>query len=139
VRGGDDIGSRRVHRGVDGERGDVHTAVALHDLTAVVHEDQVGRADVRERHAEGVHPEVIEPLGVARGDVTGHALLEPEPGEESEPRGEALLAMQPGFVHRVERREIPPRVRGEIAGGKSVSHGSSVLTRSERGSGARRR
>ena len=35
------------------------------------------------RHAERVHPEVVEPLGVTRGDVAGDALFEAELAEDA--------------------------------------------------------
>ena len=48
----------------------------------------------REAHPERVHPEVVEALGVAGGDVAGDALVEAEPPEEAEAGGEPLLAVQ---------------------------------------------
>ena len=102
VCGGDDVGARRVHGGVDGERSRVDRSVALDDLTGVAHEDQVRDADVAEAHAEGVHPEVVGQLRVACGDVPGDALGEAEATEQPERPGQLLLAVQALLLHRVE-------------------------------------
>ena len=111
-----DVGTRRVQRGVDGERGGVHAAVALDDLALRVHEEQVGHADVAEAHAERVHPEVVEPLGVTGGDVPGDALLEAELAEEPEPGGQALLAVLALLLDGVELRQVP----AFVAAGRSA-------------------
>ena len=92
--GGDDVGAGRVHLRVDGEGGRVDRPVALDDLAVVVDADQVVDRDVLEVHAERVDPEVVGVLGVAGGDVAGDALVEPEPAEDAEGRGEALLQVQ---------------------------------------------
>ena len=63
-------------------------------LAVVVDQDEVGHRDVPEVHPEGVDPEPVVVAGIAGGDVACHALVEPEPGEEPEPGGEALLAVQ---------------------------------------------
>ena len=54
-------------------------------------------------------------LGVARGDVAGDALVEPELAEQAERRGEALLAVQALLLDGVELRE-----EGEV--GKRCGH-----------------
>ena len=46
VRGGDHVGTRRVHLRVDREGGAVHRPVALDDVALVVDEDEVGDADL---------------------------------------------------------------------------------------------
>ena len=53
-------------------------------------------------HSEGVDPEVVEPLGVAGGDVSGDALVESEPGEQPERGREPLLAMEALLLGGVE-------------------------------------
>ena len=111
VRGGDHIRTGRVHGRVDGERGGVHHGFALDDLALVVDADEVGRADVAEAHAEGVHPEVVQVLGVTGGDVAGDALFEAELAEEPEPGREALLAVQALFFDALELRQVPERPR----------------------------
>ena len=80
--------------------------VALDDLAVVVHEDEVGHADLPEVHAERVHPEVIGALGIAGGDVAGHAFVEAEAREQPEGAGEALLAMQAFFSLGAEGRRV---------------------------------
>ena len=74
VGGRDHVGPGGVDLRVDDERGLVHRPVALDDLAVVVDEDQVLDPDLLEVHAERVHPEVVEPLGIAGGDVPGDAL-----------------------------------------------------------------
>ena len=66
-----------------------------------------------EAHAERVHPEVVEPLGVAGGDVAGDALLEAELAEEPEAGGEALLAVQALLLDGLVLREVPAVVVGQ--------------------------
>ena len=105
MRGRDHVGPGRVHLRVDRERGAVDHRVALDHFARVVDADQVGDADVLEVHPERVHPEAVEVLGVAHGDVPGDTLVEPELAEQAERRGEALLAVQPFLVHRVELGE----------------------------------
>ena len=128
VRGGDDVGPRLVQRRVDGERRGVHAALALDDLALRVDEEQVGHADVAERHPERVHPEVVEPLGVTGGDVTGDALLEPELAEDAEAGGEALLAVLALLLDGVVLREVPALVAD---GGRlgQVGHGVTSCVR----------
>jgi hypothetical protein len=93
VRGRHDIRSGGVHLRVDGEGGQVHRPVAVDHLTSVVDQDEVLHADHLEVHAERIDPEVVEELGVAGGDVTGNALVEPEMPEEAKGGGEALFAV----------------------------------------------
>ena len=104
MRGGHDVGARRVHGGVDGEGGRVDRAVALDDLAGVAHEDQVGDPDVAEAHGEGVHPEVVGQLRVTCRDVPGHALGEAEATEQPQCAGQPLLAVQALLLHAGELR-----------------------------------
>lgn len=55
-------------------------------------------------HAERIDPEPVGTLGVARGDVPRHALVEAESGEQPERSGEARFAMPPLFFHGGETR-----------------------------------
>ena len=73
--------------------------------------------DQLEVHAERVDPEVVGPLGVAGGDVAGHALVEAEPPEDPERRGEALLAVQAlrGLVRELENGIVGLAGRGHVA------------------------
>ena len=90
---------------MDGEGGDIQGPVAMDDLTPLVDEQEVLHADVREAHPEGIHPEVVEQLGVARGDVTRHPFVETELAEQSERRREALFAVSSFVLDVVELRE----------------------------------
>ncbi len=121
VGGSHHVGTRLVQRRVDREGGGVDPAVTLDDLALRVHEDEVRHRDVTEGHAERVHPEVVEALGVARGDVPGDALLEPELGEETETGGEALLAVLALLLGGVVLREVPAGVAGGRLGSSDRS------------------
>ena len=107
MRGGDHVGTRRVHRRVDGERRGVHDALTLDDLAPVVDADEIGGSDVTEAHPEGVDPEVVEVLGIACGDVAGDPFFEAELAEDPEPRREPLLAVQPFLLDGFEVRQVP--------------------------------
>ena len=106
VGGGLDVGAGLVHLGVDGEGGTVDGPVALDHLTVVVDPDEVRGPDEAEGQAERVHPERVGELGVAGGEVAGHALVEAEPVEEPEGRGHPLLDVGPLRLHRVEGRQL---------------------------------
>jgi hypothetical protein len=95
VRGGDHVGPGLVDLRVDGEGGKVHWIAALNHLALVVDEDQVAHPDVLEGQSERVDPEVVRQLGVAGGDVAGHALLEAELAEDPQGGREPLLAVPP--------------------------------------------
>src|SRR3954466_12024403 len=88
---------------MDRKRGAVHGPVALHDVAVVVDQDQIRDADLREVHAERVDPEVVQPLGVAGGDVPRTALVEAAAREEPERGREPLLAVQPLVAGGCER------------------------------------
>ncbi len=77
-----------------------------------------------EVHPEGVQPEPVEVLGVAHGDVPGNTLVEPELPEQTEGRRQALLAVQPFLLHRVELGE-------EAQVGKRRGHAENLRPRSE--------
>jgi hypothetical protein len=92
VCGRDHVGPGPVHLGVDTECGVVDRALALKEFAVMVDEDQVGDADLAERHPEGVDPEGRGVLRIAGRDVSGHALGEAEAGEQAEGGREFLLA-----------------------------------------------
>ncbi len=123
--GGDDVGPGLVDLGVDGERGLVDRPVALDHGAVVVDEDEVGDPDQVEAEAERVDPEQLGVLGVAGGDVAGDALVEAEAPEEAERGSEALLAVEPLVLDRVE---LGQRVRGGT-GTVAVTCGSSAWVR----------
>ena len=76
------------------------------DRAVVVDAHQVGDRDQAEVDAERVQPEPVGELGVAHGDVAGHALAEPEATEQPERGGEALLAVDALLGRVVERRQL---------------------------------
>ena len=73
-----------------------------------------------EVHPERVHPEAVEVLGIAHGDVTGDAFVEPELAEQPERRRQALLAVEPLLLEGVEARQ-----EGQV--GKQCSHAGNVM------------
>ena len=114
--GGVDVGPRLVDLAVDGERRRVHRPVALDDVALAVDEDEIGRPDLAEAHAERVDPEPIGVLGIAAGQVAGDALVEPEAVEQPERRGHALLQVHALLVGRLELGELV---------GATIGHGCS--------------
>src|SRR6266540_4250589 len=93
MRGRDHVGTRLVDLRVDREGGLVERAVTLDHLAPLVDAQQIGGAHVTEVLPETVHPEAIEMLGIAHGDVSGRALVETEAPEEPVRGGEPLLAV----------------------------------------------
>ena len=91
---------------MDRERGAVERPVAVDDLTAMVDEQQISHANHLEVHPERVDPEVVEELGIARGDVTGGAFVESEVPEQSESGRQVLLAIPAFVLDVVELREL---------------------------------
>src|ERR1700694_2455578 len=128
MRRGNDIWPDVVHLRVDGEGRCVHHPVTVHDLTQMVDTDEVAGLDVSEVHAEGVHPEAVCELRIARRDVAGHTLVEPIEGEESQRGGKALLAVGPLLVQRGEVRNLRDH-KLPRAGGLSHDLPSSRLMR----------
>src|SRR5690348_15282632 len=90
--------ARGMHAGVNGKSCGVHGIFALHHLAMLVHQYEVGGANLPEVHAEGIHPEMVGALRVAGGDVAGHALVESVGGKQAESRGQALLAVAAFFL-----------------------------------------
>jgi hypothetical protein len=111
VSGGHDIGARGVDLRVNREGCPVDRVLPFHDLALVIHQNEVGDANLTEVHAEGIDPEMIEAFGVASGDVASDAFIESESREQAEGTGQALLAMpaflfqrgEPGGSGKVER------------------------------------
>ncbi len=58
------------------ERRTVHFALAFDDFAVIVHQQKIGSANLAEMHAERIHPKMVEALGIARGNVAGHAFVE---------------------------------------------------------------
>src|SRR5882672_4053419 len=65
VRRRNHLGTRRVHLRVDGKRRSIDGILSLDHVAAVIHQNQVGRADLPEVHPERVHPEVVKPFWIA--------------------------------------------------------------------------
>lgn len=93
VRGCDHVGAGGVNARVNGKRGKIHFRVAFDHSTGVIHEDQIGDANLAEMQTEGIDPKTIEALGIARGDVAGDAFVKTIFSEEAKGGGEAFFAM----------------------------------------------
>ena len=78
--------------------------IALDDFALFVDQDQVGSADLREVHAEGIDPEPIGVLGIAHGDMAGDAFAESEAREQAECAGQMDFAMAALFFYGRESR-----------------------------------
>jgi hypothetical protein len=68
--------------------------LALDDLPMMIHQDQVGRADLAEMHPERIYPEMVEAFGVAGRDMAGYAFIKFETRKEAKCGGKHALAMQ---------------------------------------------
>ena len=66
----------------------------------MIYQNQIGDANLAEVHAERVHPEMIEPLRIAGGDVAGDAFVKTEAGEQTKRGGEPLHAVTALFGGR---------------------------------------
>src|SRR5271163_3162812 len=91
---GNHIGTRGVHLRMDGKCRAIDRIFSLHHFAVVIHQNQVGRSYLAEVHPEGVYPEMVEPLGIARGDVSCHSFIESELRKKPERGSKHLLAME---------------------------------------------
>ena len=73
----------------------------------MVHQDQVGDADLSEVDAERVDPEPVRIAGIASGDVAGDAFVVSEPGEQAKRGSQALLAVAALLGYGAERWAVP--------------------------------
>ena len=78
VRGRNHVRARRMHARVNCERRCIHRILSFHYVAAVIHENQIRGANLAEVHPEWIHPEMIQLLRIARGDVSCHSLVEAE-------------------------------------------------------------
>jgi hypothetical protein len=128
VRGGNDVGARGVNTRVNGEGGEIDFRTAFDDSASVIYKNKVGSANLAEVHAKGIHPEMIEPLGIARGNVAGDAFIKTEAREEAKSGGEALLAMATllGGTRKDgrARNAVCERLVGWRSGGRGWRHGN---------------
>ena len=75
VRGRNRIRPRRVNPRMNRESRGIDVVVALDHLALFVDQHKVGGTNLREVHAERIHPEPVSVLRVARRDVAGHAFV----------------------------------------------------------------
>ena len=116
VGGGDHVGAGGVDLGVDGEGGLVERPSRPRRPRPSWSTRRRSEARiVLKCMPERVDPEVVGVLGVAGGDVAGHALVEAELAEEPERGGEALLAVQALVLDGRAARERE-RLGGGVSG-----------------------
>ncbi len=104
MSGGHDIRACGVDLRVNRECRSIHRILSFHHLASVIHQNQIGDANLAEMHAEGIDPKMIEPFRVAGRDVAGHSFVESEARKKAERAGQALLAMQALFGQSAELR-----------------------------------
>src|SRR5437870_3798894 len=93
VGSGNHVRPSGVDAGMNRKSGEIDFSMAFDDFAGVIHQNQVGGANPAEVQAKRIHPEMIEALGVACGDVAGDAFVKTEFGEEAKSASEALLAV----------------------------------------------
>src|SRR5260370_6540305 len=94
VRRGDHVSARSVYLRVNRKCRSIYRVVALDDLAAMVHQNQVRRADLPEMHPERVHPEMVQSFRIAGRDVASHSFIKCETRKQAKRGGEHALAMQ---------------------------------------------
>src|SRR5438874_2306202 len=99
MRGRDHIRSRRMHLRMNCESGDIDGTLPVHDLAAMIHENEIRDANLAEMHPKRIDPEMFRPFRIAGRDVAGNAFIVSEFREQPERRSEPLLAMAP-FLFR---------------------------------------
>src|SRR3984957_16772254 len=97
VRRGNYIWTGAVHTGMDREGRSIHRVFSFHDLALMVHKNQIRSANLPEMHAERIDPEMIEFFGIAGGDMSRDAFVEPKTREKPEGSGQHSFAMQSLF------------------------------------------
>jgi hypothetical protein len=93
MSGSNDIGTRMVNARVNRESRDVDRIIALDNFALGIHQDQVGSADMPKVDSEGIDPEMIGPLGISSGDVSGDTFVVTKFSEQAKGGGEALLSV----------------------------------------------
>ena len=95
MRRRDHVRPRGVHLRVDGKSRSIYRIISFDYIAAMIHQNQIGRANLAEVHAERIHPEMVELLRIARRDVPGNSFIESETRKEPKCGGQHPLAMQP--------------------------------------------
>src|ERR1700735_1119451 len=93
VCSGNHIGTSSVHSRMDGKRCAIDGVFCLYNFAVMIHQNQVGRADLTKVHPERVHPEMVEPFRIARGNVPRYSFVESELRKKPECGGQHLFAM----------------------------------------------
>src|SRR5580704_16844397 len=91
---GNHVRARGVYLRVNRKCRCVHRMFSFDDLAAMVHQNQIRRADLAEVHPERIHPEMIQLFRVASGDVTGNSFIKSKTRKEAKRCGKHAFAMQ---------------------------------------------
>src|SRR5580658_5326353 len=97
--GGDGVRPRMMHARMNGKGRLIHRVLPFNHIALVITADEVRDADLAEVNAKTVQPESVGELRIARGDVSGDALIEPELREQTKCRSQPLFAMQALLTH----------------------------------------
>ncbi len=97
MRRSDHIRACGVYLRVDGKRRSIDGMISFHNVAAMIYQNQIRRANLAEVHPEWVHPEVVELLRIARGDMSRHSFIESEALKKTECGSKHLLAVQALF------------------------------------------
>ena len=100
MRGSIYIGPHCVYRRMNRKRCAIHRVVALHHATVVIDANHIGDFNLTEMNTKRVHPKGIRELGVARRNMSSHALIETKPREQPKGTCKSLLAVQSLFLER---------------------------------------
>src|SRR5271156_349545 len=97
---------RHMQPGVNGEGGLIDFTIAFDDYSLLIHQDQVGDANMPKMHAEGIDPEVVLELGVASRDMPRPPFAKTKLCEQPKSGGQPLLAVHALLRHGREGRWI---------------------------------
>ena len=99
--------ARLMDGGVQQEPDGIDHAAAAHNLSLMVHLDQMRYLDLVHGGTDRIDPEVIGQLGVTHRDVTQQPLGESAPAKDATSGGEALQQVSPLRLLAVEARWNP--------------------------------
>src|SRR5260221_7723543 len=106
MRGAHRIGPGRVDPRVNCKCRSVDRSITFDNLSFVADSNQIGDLDETEIQSKWINPKRIRKFRIARGYVTGYALIKPEFGEHPKTCGEPLLAMLPLIGHIRKYRRV---------------------------------
>ena len=129
VRGGDNVRAGGVNPRVNCKGSEINFGVAFDDFAGMIHQDQVGSANLAKVQTEGIDPKMIEALGIARCDVAGDAFIKTKFGEKTKGSGEAFFAMAALFGRSGEDGRTRNTIHESgvrLRRGRCLRHGTSL-------------